>query len=70
MGLWITLGIVALLAILPLGVRAEYDAQGPLVKLVLGPVKLTVFPRSGKEVKPKKEKNVQYIQRMKVMATR
>lgn len=56
MGLWITLGIVALLAILPLGVRAEYDAQGPLVKLVLGPVKLTVFPRSGKEVKPKKEK--------------
>jgi len=56
MGWWITLGIVALLAILPLGVRVCYDADGPLVKLVLGPVKLTVFPRPKKEKKPKKEK--------------
>ena len=56
MGLWITLGIFTLLAILPLGVRVLYDAEGPLVKIVLGPFKLTVFPRPKKEEKPKKEK--------------
>ena len=56
MGLWITLGIFTLLAILPLGVRVLYDAEGPLVKIVLGPIKLTVFPRPRKEEKPKKEK--------------
>jgi len=56
MGLWITLGIFILLAALPLGVRVLYDEDGPLVKLVLGPIKLTVFPRPKKEEKPKKEK--------------
>ena len=56
MGWWITIGILTLLAILPLGVRVSYDAGGPLVKLVLGPVRLTVFPRPKKEKKPKKEK--------------
>ena len=55
MGFWITLGILTLLAVLPLGVRVLYDAEGPLVKLVLGPLKLTVFPRPKKEAKPKKE---------------
>ena len=57
MGLWITLGVLALLAILPLGVRVCYDAEGPLVKIVLGPVKLTVFPRPKKAPgKDKKQK--------------
>ena len=56
MGWWITLGIITLLAILPLGVRILYDAEGPLVKLVLGPVKLTVFPRRKKEAEPQKGK--------------
>ena len=55
MGWWITLGVITLLAILPLGVRFRYDASGLLVKLVLGPVKLTVFPRPPKEAKSKKE---------------
>jgi len=53
---WITLGIVTCLAILPLGVRVLYDAGGAVVKIVLGPVKFTVFPRPKKEKKPKKEK--------------
>ena len=55
MGWWITLGMVTLLAILPLGVRVLYDADGPLVKIVLGPLKLTVFPRPKKEPKQKKK---------------
>ena len=56
MGRWITLGILAFLAILPLGVRVLYDEGGAVVKIVLGPVKFTVFPRPKKEKKPKKEK--------------
>ena len=57
MGGWITLGVLTLLAILPLGVRIRYDAKGPLVKVILGPVKITVYPRLRKEKKPpKKEK--------------
>ena len=57
MGGWITLGVLALLVILPLGVRICYDAKGPLVKVILGPVKVTVYPSSPKEKKPpKKEK--------------
>ena len=58
MGGWITLGILILLAILPLGVRVCYDEGGPLVKLVLGPVKLKVYPAKKKEKKPEKEKKV------------
>lgn len=56
MGWWITLGILTILAIVPVGVRVCYDAEGPLVKLVLGPVKLTLFPRPKKDQKPEKEK--------------
>ena len=56
MGWWITLGIATLLAILPLGLWVSYDALGPLVKLVLGPVKVTVFPRPKKEARTKKPK--------------
>ena len=53
---WITLGVVTLLAILPLGIRVLYDEDGPVVKILVGPVKITVFPRPRKEKKPKQEK--------------
>ena len=59
MGWWITLGVLTLLAILPLGVRIIYDEKGPLVKVVAGPAKITVYPRSKKEKKPKKTKNTE-----------
>ena len=55
MGWWITLGILIFLAVLPLGVRFCYDAGGPLVKVVVGPVKCTVYPRPRKVQKPQKE---------------
>ena len=55
MGWWITLGILTFLAVLPLGVRVCYDAGGPLVKVVVGPVKCTVYPRPRKAQKPQKE---------------
>ena len=56
MGWWITLGILVLLAVLPLGVSVKYNADGPLVRVIAGPVKITVFPLPKKEKKPKKDK--------------
>lgn len=54
MGWWIALGVVVLLAALPLGVRVRYDAGGALVRVILGPVKFTVFPLPRKKKKEKK----------------
>ena len=56
MGWWITLGILFLLAILPLGVSIHYNADGAIVKIILGPIKLTVVPAKKKPPKEKKEK--------------
>lgn len=56
MGWLIALGVVALLAGIPLGVNVSYDAQGPLVRVIAGPVRFTVFPRLKKEKKKQKPK--------------
>ncbi len=55
MGWWITLGILVLLAILPLGVSVKYDSNGPLVRVIAGPIKLTIYPLPKKEKKNKKK---------------
>ena len=56
MGWLITFGILFLLAILPLGVSVRYDEAGAVVKVIAGPVKITLFPRLKKDKKDKKEK--------------
>ena len=56
MGWLIALGIIVLLAILPLGACVKYNADGPLVKIIAGPIRFTVFPMKKKEKKPKEEK--------------
>lgn len=56
-GWLIAFAIVFGLAILPLGASVKYDAEGPLVKIIAGPIKIKVFPLKKKEKKPKKEKN-------------
>lgn len=56
MGWLIALGIIVLLAILPLGASVKYNADGPLVKIIAGPIRFTVFPMKKKEKKPKEEK--------------
>lgn len=55
MGWWITLGILFLLAILPLGVSVHYNADGAVVKIILGPMKIQVVPAKKKPPKEKKE---------------
>lgn len=56
MGWLIALGILVLLAILPLGVSALYDADGPVVRVIAGPVRLTVFPLKKKKDEAGKKK--------------
>lgn len=56
MGWIIFLGILILLLILPLGVSAVYDSEGPRVWVIAGPVRIKVFPVKKKEKKPKQKK--------------
>ena len=56
MGWYVTLGILAMLAILPLGVSVRYDSEGVLLRLIAGPVKLSLFPRPKKDTTKRKEK--------------
>ncbi len=56
MGGWIALGVLVLLCLIPLGVSVIYNTDGPLVRLIAGPVRLTLFPGKKKEPAKKKEK--------------
>ncbi len=56
MGWLIAAGVLFLLAILPVGISALYNEDGPLVNLVIGPVKIILFPGKKKEKTQKEEK--------------
>lgn len=57
MGWLIAVAVLVLLAWLPLGASVRYDAQGVLAQLILGVVRIKLFPTSGKKnEKPQKEK--------------
>lgn len=59
MGWLIAFGVLALLAIIPIGVSAFYDADGPRAYVIAGPIRISVFPAKKKEKKkssPKAEK--------------
>ena len=58
MGWWIALAVLVLLAAMPLGVSVVYDADGPLIKVIAGFIRLKVFPAKKKKEKPKKEKKI------------
>ena len=58
MGWLITLGILILLAILPLDISVRYDSEGPLVKVIAGPVRIRVYPRPKKQKKEKPKKEI------------
>ena len=51
MGWWIALGIVVLLAILPLGVHVGYDQDGAVVQIITGPIRITLIPKKKKKDK-------------------
>ena len=54
-GWLIALGIVIAIAILPIGASFCYDESGPRIKLIVGPVKVLVFPRPKKAEKEKQK---------------
>lgn len=56
MGWLIALGVLFLLAVLPLGVSAVYDSEGPRVAILAGPVRIPVYPAKKKDKKPKQKK--------------
>ena len=56
MGWLITLGILFLIAILPVGVRFRYNAEGVLLAVIVGPVRIQLLPAKKKAKKPSKEK--------------
>ena len=58
MGWLIALGVVIVLANLPLGASVKYDEEGPQVWIIAGPARIKVFPLKKKppEDKTKKEK--------------
>lgn len=55
MGWLIALGILVLLAILPLGAAVRYNSEGFFVKVIAGPIRIQIVPGKNKE-KKKKEK--------------
>ena len=55
MGWLIAAGVLALLAVLPLGVTAIYSEDGPVARLIVGPIRVQVYPSKGKKDKEEKE---------------
>ena len=58
MGIWIAAAVLLALAILPLGVRVRYDNAGFFLRVIVGPIKITVFPirKKAKKGKTRKKK--------------
>ena len=56
MGWLIALAVLVLLSILPLGASIRYDSDGVCVRVIAGPVKITLFPRPKKRKVSRKEK--------------
>ena len=56
MGWLIALGILTLIAILPIGVSAVYDSEGPRASVIAGPIRIPVFPLKKREKKEKSKK--------------
>lgn len=65
MGWLIALGVLAILASIPLGAMARYDEHGTLVKLIIGPLRLTLYPRPKKGKKESKEEKKEQPEQQK-----
>ena len=59
MGIWIATAVLLALAMLPLGVRVRYNDAGFVLKVIAGPLKITLFPRKKKAKKQKNEKKTE-----------
>lgn len=55
MGWLIALGILALIAFMPIGALVRYDSRGFLVRIIAGCFRFTVYPMKKRKKKPAKE---------------
>lgn len=55
MGWLVALGILLLVLLMPVGIQAVYNRAGAMVRLLVGPVKITLFPRKKKKETAPKE---------------
>ena len=49
--LLIILGVLVLLALIPLGAHVRYDADGAFVWVVAGPIRIRLLPKKPKKAK-------------------
>ena len=56
MGWLITLGILVLLAILPLGAAVNYHSEGFFLDIIAGPVRIPILPKKKKKTDKKSKK--------------
>ena len=62
MGWLIALGVLLALGCLPLGISGIYEASGPIANLLIGPVRIALYPRKKKErKKPAKQEKPKEI---------
>ncbi len=62
MGWLIALGILVLLSVVPLGICVLYDSDGPVIKIIAGPLHLQIIPSKKKTDKDKRnEKKAQKV---------
>lgn len=63
MGWLIALGVLILLAILPLGASIAYNAEGFGLKIIAGPVRVRILPAKKKKEKKQKEKKTKQVKK-------
>lgn len=55
-GWLIVLAVIVLLGCVPLGISARYNEDGPLVRIIAGPIRILLYPKKKNKTKtPKKE---------------
>lgn len=57
MGALIALAVIAVLACLPLGIQAKYDEGGAAARLILGPLRPSLYPSKKKKKSSQKTEN-------------
>jgi len=61
----IVFAVLLLLAILPLGASVSYDSDGPVAKLIAGPIRIQLFPVKKKEKVKKPAKKKEPVKKQK-----
>lgn len=67
-GWLIALAVIILIGCIPLGISARYNENGPLLRLIAGPIRVLLFPKNKKEQNVKKAKEIKKTSKKKKTA--